>query len=150
MTGKLEAPGIPFFSQPSTLGDPHTIPQMCGPPATHVQELQLLLHSALQHSHRLEEGRAHQVLCLLLSEGFPVQQLLLEGDEAEPGLGPVGASPQGLALPTAICLPPISEKPRGNPHGSGDGAPLRSACSVPHPCLTDSPRGVLISPILTD
>ena len=45
------------------------------------------LHLALETSHHLEEGRAHQALCLLLSEGLPVQQLLLEGDEAEPGLG---------------------------------------------------------------
>lgn len=92
---------------------PHSIPQLHGSRATHIQELQLLLHLALEHSHCLEEGWAHQALCLLLREGFPVQQLLLEVDKAEPGLGPglglVRASPQGLALPATICLPPISE-----------------------------------------
>lgn len=91
VTRKLGAPRLRSSPPPT--------PQLSGSPATHIQELQLLLHLALQHSHHLEEVGAHQALCLLLGKGFPVQQLLLEGNRAEPGLGLVRASPQGLALP---------------------------------------------------
>lgn len=144
---KFRGPWNPFLLRAQHPGGPlpRPTPQLRGSPATHIQAIQLLLHLALEHSHHPEEGWAHQALCLLLGEGFPVQQLCLVGDKAEPGLGLVGTSPYGLGLSPETCLPLIPQNLREKPPSSGDSPSLWSVqyvqvlCAVPTPCLTEPP-----------
>lgn len=85
-------------------GAPHCSPAARSPypPSTHVQGLQLPLRLALELSHHLEEGRAHHALCFLLSEGFPVQQLRLQGSRQSLAEGLLGGL-TCLVLHPEIC-----------------------------------------------